>query len=63
MFELVKVTMAGIERMIPKTMLQAMKSFGWKEVSGANPVVAEDKAPLASTVKKKEKKNAKIPQG
>jgi hypothetical protein len=62
MFDNVKVTMAGITRSVPRTMLSAMKSMGWKEL-GADPVVEEKTKSPQLTVKNKEKKNVKIPQG
>ena len=59
MFNMIRVTMAGIERMIPASMLKAMQSMGWKEVSGANPKVegkTDETKPRQSSAKKKKDK-------
>lgn len=53
----VKMVMAGLERTVPRSMMAALKSLGWKEVQGANPVVEkadETKTRQAPTRKKKE---------
>jgi hypothetical protein len=58
MFKTVRVQLAGIEKTVPLELLSAMKSFGWKEVSGAISVDAkpvEPKTQQASTRKKKDK--------
>ena len=58
MFDQVKIVLAGFERLVPKSLLSAYKSFGWREVPGANPVVeekaGETKPRQSSTRKKKE---------
>lgn len=59
MFEQVKIVLAGFERLVPKSLLKAYQSFGWREVPGANPVVeaktGETKPRQSSTRKKKDK--------
>jgi len=58
MFKTIVVTLAGIQKTIPEAMLAAMKSYGWKEVSGANPRVeektGEPKSRQSSAKKKKD---------
>ena len=59
MFEQIKITLAGIERLVPRSLLDAYKSFGWREVQGADPVVEKVEKPKTSRTTTKNKKESK----
>lgn len=56
MFEQVKITLAGFERLIPKALLSAYESFGWRQVQGADPVTASGEPRTRQTNNRKNKK-------
>lgn len=56
MFDQVKITLAGIERLVPRALLDAYKSFGWREVQGADPVAKSDEPKTRHSNKTRTKK-------
>ena len=63
MLDQVKITLAGFERLVPRALLKAYQSFGWKE-SGADPVEVKtgETKPRQTSKKKKETKNVEVPK-
>lgn len=55
MFDQVKITLAGFERLIPRSLLSAYKSFGWKE-KGADPIAESDEPKTRQAQNRRTKK-------